>query len=128
MKKSHLVFADSSEKVAVAATVTQELKSNCGQTLVFPHIITNIGGGYNENNGVFTAPREGVYVFFCKITGQDNPSSIIYEFILNCSVKTQNLVYESSTNPLRTSSNSIMLQLRQGDRVLDKNGFRWLTL
>ncbi|XP_078319056.1 complement C1q tumor necrosis factor-related protein 3-like [Crassostrea virginica] len=109
--------AESSEQVAFTATVTQYMTSQHGQTLVFPHIITNVGGGYNGNTGVFTAPRDGVYVFFCKITSYSDPSDMYYEFILNGSAKTQNLVYGRTANPYRTSSNSIVLQLTHGDRV-----------
>nr|XP_022290585.1 complement C1q-like protein 2 [Crassostrea virginica] len=93
------------------------MTSNSGQTLVFPHIITNVGGGYNEHNGVFTAKQAGLYVFFCRITAADNGFDIWFDFILNGSTKTHNLVYGRSTNPYRTSSNSIVLQLRHGDRV-----------
>ena len=123
-------FAESSEQVAFTATVTQDMTSQYGQTLVFPHIITNVGGGYNGITGVFTAPRDGVYVFFCKITGRDNPSSMSFEFILNGSAKTTNLVLGGSANPYRTSSNSIVLQLTHGDRVWVKmetggNHYSW---
>ena len=111
------MFAESSEMVAFTATVTQFMTSQSGQTLVFPHIITNVGGGYNGSNGVFTAPRDGVYVFFCRITGRDNPSNMRFEFTLNGSPKTQNLLYGSSARTYRSSSNSIVLQLNQGDRV-----------
>ena len=93
------------------------MTSQNGQTLVFPHIITNVGGGYNENNGVFTAPRDGVYVFFCRITAAYNPDSMFFEFILNGSAKTRTLVFGRSTNPYRTSFDSIVLRLSHGDRV-----------
>ena len=87
-----------------------------GQILVFSHIITNVGGGYNENTGVFTAPRDCVYVFFRRISGINN-SIHLFEFTLIGSAKTQNLLLGGSANPYRTSSNSIVLQVRQGDRV-----------
>ena len=117
MKFYVCVFAENSEKVAFTATVTQYMTSQDGQTLVFPHIITNVGGGYNGNTGVFTAPRDGVYVIFCRITADKNPSDMYFEFILNGSAKTRNLVYGYSTMYYRTSSNSIVLQLTHGDRV-----------
>ena len=103
--------------MAFTAIVTQDMTSKNEQTLVFPHIISNVGGGYNGSSGVFTAPRDGVYVFFCKITGRVNPSYMYFEFILNGSAKTRNLVLGGSANPFRTSSNSIVLQLTHGDRV-----------
>ena len=117
MKFYVCVFAGSYETVAFTATVTQRMTSTNGQTLVFPHIITNVGGGYNGNTGVFTAPRDGVYVFFCKITSHVNSSDMYFEFTLNGSAKTRNLVLGRSANPYRTSSNSIVLQLAHGDRV-----------
>nr|XP_022290028.1 complement C1q-like protein 4 [Crassostrea virginica] len=108
---------ESSQKVAFTATVTRGTISKNGQTLVFPNIITNVGGGYNRANGVFTAPRDGVYVFFCRITAATNPSDMYFDFILNGSRKAGSLVYGRNNNPYRTSSNSIVLQLRHGDRV-----------
>nr|XP_022290583.1 complement C1q-like protein 4 [Crassostrea virginica] len=93
------------------------MTSKSGQTLVFPHIITNVGGGYNGRTGVFTTPRDGVYVFFCKITIPANSDGMRFEFILNGSAKTHHLVYGNSTNPYGTSSNSIVLKLTHGDRV-----------
>ena len=93
------------------------MTSKDGQTLVFPNIITNVGGGYNGSNGVFTVPRDGVYVFFCRIIAAINPSDMLFEFILNGSTKTRNMVQGRSPYPYRTSSNSIALQLRHGDRV-----------
>ena len=71
---------------------------------------------YNGNTGVLTAPRDGVDVLFRRISGINN-SVHLFEFTLNGSAKTQKLWLGGSANPYRTSSNSIVLQVRQGDRV-----------
>lgn len=84
---------------------------------MFPHILSNVGGGYNNQDGVFTAPVDGVYVFFCKITQQINSQDLYFEITLNGSAKTGNIVYGRSDETYRTASNLIALQLIRGDRV-----------
>lgn len=105
------------KKIAFSATFTQSFTSKNEQTLVFPHIFSNARGGYNNQDGVFTAPLDGVYVFFCKITQASNSHDMYFEFILNGSAKTNNLVYGRSDDEHRTSSNLIVLELNRRDRV-----------
>ena len=38
-------------------------------TLIFDHIETNIGNGYNGHTGVFIAPLNGVYMFLYTVFG-----------------------------------------------------------
>lgn len=122
------LFAVISKKVAFSATHPQGFESVSGQTVVFPHIISNVGGGYNNKDGVFTAPVDGVYVFFCKITQAINNSDFFYQFILNGSVMTISLVYGRSDDTHRTSSSLIVLHLSHGDRVwikMQQGGTHW---
>lgn len=117
-----------SKKVAFSATYPQSFTSVNGQTIVFPHILSNVGGGYNNQNGVFTAPVDGVYVFFGKITQSANQSDLFYQFILNGSVKTVTLVFGRTDETNRTSSTLIVLQLSRGDRVwikMKQGGRHW---
>ena len=41
-----------------------EVTTGPHHTLIFDHIETNIGNGYNGHAGVFIAPLNGVYMFF----------------------------------------------------------------
>ncbi|XP_045181646.2 uncharacterized protein LOC123540580 isoform X1 [Mercenaria mercenaria] len=34
-----------------------------GKTMIFPHVLFNVGDAYNSKNGVFTAPVNGTYMF-----------------------------------------------------------------
>lgn len=122
------LFAVISKKVAFSATYPGHFNSRNGQTIVFPHILSNVGSGYNNQDGVFTAPVDGVYVFFCKITQSVNDNDLYYQFILNGSVKTVTLVFGRSDDTNRTSSTLIVLQLSRGDRVwiqMKHGGSHW---
>lgn len=114
---SVFLFVVSSSKVAFSARISTFYTSKDGQTVVFNDIISNVGSGYNNQDGVFTTPVDGVYVFFCKITQQSNSHDMFYQFILNGSVQTQTLVFGRSDHTHRTSSNLIVLQISRGDRV-----------
>ncbi|XP_062605616.1 EMILIN-2-like, partial [Saccostrea cucullata] len=54
---------DLSRRVAFTAGVTSSSTSWNSGTLVYNKVINNVGGGYNPNNGIFTAPVERNYVF-----------------------------------------------------------------
>ena len=51
-------------------------------TLIFDHIETNIGNGYNGHTGAFIAPHNGVYLFFYTVFGT-HPSYISIEITVN---------------------------------------------
>lgn len=117
LKTFCFLFVDNSKKVAFTATFATNHHSSNNELLIFPTIISNVGDDYNSQDGVFTAPTYGTYVFFCKITGSTNPSDLYFEFMLNESAKSRNLVYGRLSNPYRTASNLIVLRLSLGDRV-----------
>ena len=44
------------------------------QTVIFDHVITNIGKAYNQHTGHFTAPFNGIYVFACTFLQREGTS------------------------------------------------------
>ena len=59
-----------------------ELNIGPHDTLIFDHIETNIGNGYNGHTGVFIAPINGVYMFFYTVFGR-HPSDMSIEITVN---------------------------------------------
>ncbi|XP_014830353.1 PREDICTED: complement C1q-like protein 2 [Poecilia mexicana] len=84
-------------------------------TLIFKHVVTNIGNAYNPNTGLFTAPVRGVYHFQFHIFGHGskNPTSAVL-------LKNGEQIFTSWTSqPARsqTASNGVSLLLEIGDVV-----------
>ncbi|XP_053387430.1 complement C1q subcomponent subunit B-like [Mercenaria mercenaria] len=70
------------QKVAFNAYTTSGGSYNENQTVVFPHVLLNAGGGYNNITGDFTAPTAGLYYFsahICHVKGAYMVVSIVYE-------------------------------------------------
>ncbi|XP_062574575.1 uncharacterized protein LOC134236422 isoform X2 [Saccostrea cucullata] len=78
--------------------------------MVFPKVITNVGGGYNPRDGIFTAPFNGSYVFYTTIVSWDN-GKIATDIVLNGKSqvrtfadsrgfqnKNQEYIYQTGTN------------------------------
>ncbi|KAG9282180.1 collagen alpha-2(VIII) chain-like [Astyanax mexicanus] len=60
-------------KVAFSAALKSTMGSlSSNANIVYPVVITNIGGGYNPNTGIFTAPSRGVYYFRFTVMGLTN--------------------------------------------------------
>uniref|UniRef100_A0A3B3UB77 Cerebellin 10 n=1 Tax=Poecilia latipinna TaxID=48699 RepID=A0A3B3UB77_9TELE len=84
-------------------------------TLIFKHVVTNIGNAYNRETGLFTAPVRGVYHFEFHIFGHgsNNPTSAEL-------VKNGEKVFMSWTSQPaggQKASNGVSLLLEIGDVV-----------
>ncbi|XP_059207626.1 complement C1q-like protein 4 [Centropristis striata] len=85
-------------------------------TLIFKHVQTNIGNGYNKHTGVFTAPIKGAYHFEWHVGAfGDNAHSSTAVLVKNSEIIFR--AHEKQTAHFGTASNSATLLLEVGDAV-----------
>ena len=109
-----------STRIGFTAGVTSSSSSWSSGTLVFPKVITNVGSGYNPSDGVFTAPRAGVYVFFVNVQSY-NTKAIYVDIVLNGTLKVRTMAETSSSDHYDAGPNLAVLSLQTGDRVWVKH-------
>ena len=109
-----------STRIGFTAGVTSISSTWNSGTLVFPEVITNVGNGYNPCDGVFTAPRAGVYVFFVNVQSYDI-GGIFVDIVLNGVTKVRTLAFGIGSDLLKAGPNLAVLSLQTGDRVWVKN-------
>ncbi|XP_045206771.2 complement C1q tumor necrosis factor-related protein 3-like [Mercenaria mercenaria] len=89
------------------------------QNIVFDHVETNLGNGYNPHHGVFTAPVSGLYVFYSSILA-DMDREVWCRIVVNGNNKAS--VNARGTNGrYDQGSQAIDVQLQQGDDVSVQN-------
>lgn len=86
------------------------------QTIVFDHVTTNIGNGYNKINGMFTAPVAGTYVFSWTTASADG-HHMQTELVVND--KKVGLTWSDSGNhnDFSLASNTVVVVLTADDVV-----------
>ncbi|XP_022600463.1 complement C1q-like protein 2 [Seriola dumerili] len=106
------------QQVAFSASLLSDgLKAigpfNTHTALVFKHVLTNIGGAYDPNTGVFTAPVRGAYHFEWHIgVHASNTAAVL--------VKNTNHIFtavEQQASGYGSSSQGAVLRLEAGDVV-----------
>ncbi|TDH05358.1 hypothetical protein EPR50_G00142870 [Perca flavescens] len=85
-------------------------------TLVFKHVVTNIGNAYNPNTGVFTAPVRGAYNFEWSIGAHGNNRNPSAAWLVKNSEHVF-IAYEYEPAGFMSSSNGATLLLEVGDIV-----------
>lgn len=87
------------------------------EKIIFPHVISNVGGGYDATTGIFTAPHSGVYVIMCYLATFRNKA--VAHLALNGSPLVGIPAATSGGSPERygAAGNSVILQLAQRDKV-----------
>ena len=110
-----------STRIGFTAGVTSSSDSWNSGTLVFPNVITNVGKGYNPRDGVFTAPRAGVYVFFVNVQSYD-AKSIYVDIVLNGATTVRTMAFSYVGHGYyEAGPNLAVLSLQTGDRVWVKH-------
>lgn len=85
-----------------------------GDILVFPHVITNNGNGYNPNTGKFSPPTDGTYVFFIAVNAYG--SKTVYLDIVHNGLRiVQSMAFGSTSH--QTGTNMAILHMDKGDSV-----------
>ena len=95
--------------------MTSHASVSAGNTILFDTVRTNIGNGYNIDDGIFTAPVDGIYQFSSTMMTVADGEIWAY-FSLNG--RNMALIYAHGTEGRHDQgANTIILQLNKGDRV-----------
>ena len=89
------------------------------QTIVFPNVTINIGNGYNETNGFFTAPVNGTYLFSMQVCTTKNNWGW-FQLVVSSSTGSTIILAMSHYNSITagsTNSDSVAYFLRAGEKV-----------
>ncbi|KAL2083041.1 hypothetical protein ACEWY4_020814 [Coilia grayii] len=110
-------------RVSFSASLLAEGMGNIGpsgvDTLLFKHVITNIGNAYNAHTGVFRAPIRGVYFFVVFIHGVGHASTPT-GVSLQKNGELVVIAYAHQPSHSLTASNGASLLLKEGDVVYVK--------
>ncbi|XP_043074522.1 complement C1q-like protein 4 [Puntigrus tetrazona] len=106
------IGSSSTGGVAFSAALQDAIAKN--DVIKFNDVITNLGGGYDSSTGTFTCKTAGVYYFIFSIvkTGQN----LRVDLFLNDQTAVASAVAVDVLHT-DTASNSVVLQLKAGDRL-----------
>jgi len=86
-----------------------------GKVIVFDHVYENNGKAYSSKTGIFTAPTDGLYVFFSTAMSKHGGR---VETTITINGKSYAYIEADGTGAgYGTGSNMVVKQLRRGDRV-----------
>lgn len=87
------------------------------QTLVFDNVKTNVGNGYNKQNGVFTAPVPGLYSFSTTVRFNQQIRDVYFVMLKNADSVCN--VYKGNEDTMATCT--AVVNLEEGDHVYIEN-------
>lgn len=102
-------------KMAFLATMGTVVSVPAESTVKFDTVVTNVGNGYNINDGMFSVQYDGIYLFSAAVMTFRNGTIQSY-FSLNG--KMIAMIYASTSDGLHDqAANTVILQLQKNDRV-----------
>lgn len=111
-----LYYTDAAYTVAFSA-VANGGSYNAEETVMFQNILYAVGGGYDKTTGVFTVPKNGLYIIFCNIV-VDYKRLFGGKIMINGLAKAGVMAHAgSSHDAYHTGSNLIVQYLQVNDRV-----------
>ncbi|XP_026131072.1 complement C1q-like protein 4 isoform X2 [Carassius auratus] len=118
-KLKSLQKENEAKKVAFSAGLLESGTGHTGPfnsviTLVYKKVFSNIGGAYDSNTGVFTAPVKGAYYF--KFYGHGHGGTTMAVSLLK-NGKTQCSVFAWKPTSNGNGSNGVVLTLEIGDQI-----------
>ena len=97
------------------AVMETSVSVSAKSTVIFDSVVTNVGNGYNVDDGNFVAQSDGIYQFSVSMmTGADG--EIWSYFSLN-GKRVAYIYAHASDGRHDQGANTVILQLHKGDRV-----------
>ncbi|BFZ00276.1 hypothetical protein BsWGS_03315 [Bradybaena similaris] len=111
------VKGEGKRAVAFSASFGRSQYFLTDQLAPFTRVYTNLGNAYDNNTGVFTAPKTGVYVFSLFAHAQFDKAFCFR--IFHNDVRTVSVCGRSAGSHA-ASANSVVLQVKSGDKIYAK--------
>ena len=104
---------------AIKPLVVNHLKHM--DTIKFETVITNIGGGYNNQSGVFVAPTTGIYIFSCSLMDHISDSAggvmVHAEIVQNQRVLGRIFAHAEANSYRDQGAQTVFTHVNQGDQI-----------
>ncbi|VDI04839.1 Hypothetical predicted protein [Mytilus galloprovincialis] len=108
--------SNSSDPAFYAYLEAPETNPKSNMVVKFDTPITNIGGAYNIEKGLFTVPRKGVYVFSWTIVSSDR-GVIFTQIVVNSEPIGSMITHAEQSYDFHTTTTVAVKELNQGDVV-----------
>ena len=134
LKTDDAIFSPEARVSFMATDLTNSQPAQF-ETLVFPYVRHNHGGGYNASSGVFTAPRAGTYVVLATLQGWGRRAgdySVLVYLVQDGSWQQVVVTEADRADDWDSTSMQAVLHLAAGSRVYlqaagNKNSFSRVT-